>query len=652
MSANAGSGSAPIYPEATLPMLLQDRAAESGSEVAFRVKDRGIWRPTTWANYRDNVEHLALALLELGCERGEHIAVLGDNWPQHLIADLAVQSIGGSCIILFPESSTDEVAFILKHADCTVAVVRDQEQADKVFESRSQLPNLRTIIYCDARGMHRYSASDVLDFDEVLGRGAAKAAAAPKEYLEHVALGFPDDVAMIMYTSGTTGEPKGAMMSHRNVISASAGFAAAEPLRKNAERLVFLPLAWAGERYFSTAGHMMEGYRLNFAESPETLREDIREIGPDQLVGAPRMWEDYLSNFELRMSEATWLKRQVYRWGIRIGGRDVEAQLAGQQSSIATRIQLVLANLLVFRPVRDQMGLLNATHVYSGGGALGQDVAKYFMSLRVPIKQVYGQTEVGITTTHWDQVKPDTMGRPIPGVEISITDDHQIATRGPCVFKGYLNNEAATADVLKDGLMLSGDEGFFDDDGHLVVIDRSKNVAQLRSGERFSPTFIENKAKFSPYVREAVCFGDGREFPVLLVNIDGEVVGKWAERRRIAYTTYTDLTQRPEVAELVRHEIARINESVPVYLRVSRLAILHKEFDADDAEVTRTKKIRRALIEDRYGFIVDALYGEDSEVKFESSVTFRDGRETRMNTVVQLVDVPTGVQPSRENSDA
>lgn len=651
MSAAVGTERAP-YPEVTLPALLQERAAKHGSEVAYRVKDRGIWRPTTWVSYRADVEHFALALLELGCDRGARIAVLGDNWPQHLVADLAVQSIGGSCIILFPEASSDEVAFILGHAECTVAVVRDQEQADKVFESRAKLSHLRTIIYCDPRGMHRYSADNVLDFEDVLSMGAARAAAAGNEYLDHVSMGSPDDVAMIMYTSGTTGEPKGAMMSHRNVISASAGFAAVEPLRANAERLVFLPLAWAGERYFSTAGHMMEGFRLNFAESPETLREDIREIGPDQLVGAPRMWEDYLSNFELRMSEASWLKRQVYRWGIRVGGRDVEAQLAGKSSSVGTRMQLALANVLVFRPVRDQMGLLNATHVYSGGGALGQDVAKYFMSLRVPIKQVYGQTEVGITTTHWDQVKPDTMGRPIPGAEIVITEDHQIATRGDCVFKGYLNNDAATAAVLKDGLMLSGDEGFFDDSGHLVVIDRSKNVAQLRSGERFSPTFIENKAKFSPHIREAVCFGDGQDFPVLLVNIDGEVVGKWAERNRIAYTTYTDLTQRPEVAELVRDEIARINDTVPNYLRISRLAILHKEFDADDAEVTRTKKIRRALIEERYGFIVEALYGEDSEVKFESTVTFQDGRQTRMQTVVTLVDVPVGAQSLRESSDA
>lgn len=629
-----------VYPETTLPNLLQERAAKTPSEVAYRVKDRGIWRPTTWARYREQVEDLALGLLELGCERGEQVAVLGDNWPQHLITDFAVQSIGGSCIILFPEASNDEVAFILGHADCTVAVVRDQEQADKVFESRSRLPKLRTIIYCDPRGMYRYSAPDVLSFDEVLQRGAARAATSKGEYAQHIALGDPEEVAMIMYTSGTTGEPKGAMMSHRNVISAAASFFAVEPLREGAERLVFLPLAWSGERYFATAGHLLEGYRLNFAESPETLRADIREIGPDQLVGAPRMWEDYLSNFELRMSEATWLKRHVYSWGMRIGGQEVERQLAGQKTSAAAKFQLMLANLLVYRPVRDQMGLLHATHVYSGGGALGQDVAKYFMSLRVPIKQVYGQTEVGITTTHWDQLKPDTMGRPVPGVELTITDDHEIAHRGPSVFKGYFKNEAATAAVLKDGLLLSGDEGFFDKDGHLVVVDRSKNVAQLRSGERFSPTFIENKAKFSPHIREAVCFGDGRDHPVLLINIDGDVVGKWAERHRISYTTYTDLTQRPEVAELVRDEIARINESVPSYLRVCRLTILHKEFDADDAEVTRTKKIRRALVEERYGFIIDALYGKDSEVKVESSVTFRDGREAQMNTVLQFVDVP------------
>lgn len=640
------------YPDVTLPQLLQQRAALKPADVAMRVKDRGIWRPITWADYRESVENLALGLLELGCGRAENIAILGDNWPQHIITDMAIQSLGGAGVVLFPEASPEEVGFVVGHAECSVVVVRDQEQADKVFEVQDQLPKLRTIVFCDARGMQRYESESVVSFEQVLALGAARSAAKPDEYAAHLDLGAPSDVAMIMYTSGTTGAPKGAMMSHLNVISASVNFFAAEPMHEGDERLVFLPLGWAGERYFSTAGHLLQGYRLNFAESPETLRADIREIGPQQLVGAPRMWEDYLSSFELRMSEASWLKRKVYGWGTRIGLHQVERGLAGQSTPSLSRLALGLANFLVYRPVQDQMGLLKATHVYSGGGALGQDVTKYFMALRVPIKQIYGQTEAGITTTHWDRMKPDTMGRPVPGVEVIITEDREIAHRGPSVFLGYHKNDAATAEVLKDGLLRSGDEGYLDEDGHLVVIDRTKNVARLSTGERFSPTFIENKAKFSRYIREAVCFGDGRSMPILLINIDGEVVGKWAERRRVAYTTYTDLSQRPEVIELVRDEIKAINETMPDYLQVGRLAILHKEFDADDAEVTRTKKIRRNLVEERYAFIIEALYSGEDQVEVDASVTYRDGRQAHIRTLLHMVDVPRSVIAEKEVNHA
>ena len=313
------------------------------------------------------------------------------------------------------------------------------------------------------------------------------------------------------------------------------------------------------------------------------------------------MWEDYLSNFELRMNEATWLKRTIYAWGTRIGLAEVERMLLDAPTRRSTKLALALANCLVYRPVRDQLGLLKATHVYSGGGALGQEVTKYFLALRVPIKQIYGQTEAGITTTHWDRMKPGTMGRPVPGVEVLITENHEIAHRGPSVFLGYHKNDAATAEVLKDGLLLSGDEGYLDDDGHLVVVDRIKNMAKLQTGERFSPTFIE--------------------------------------RERVAYTTYTDLSQRPEVIELIRLEIRKINQSMPDYLNVGRLAILHKEFDADDAEITRTKQIRRNVVEERYAFIIEALYAGQREVHVDASVKYRDGRQAQVRTVLQMVDV-------------
>lgn len=634
------------YPTETMPQLLLQRVGDTPDAVALRVKDRGIWKPMTWREYGERVERLALGLLELGLRPGENVAIIGDNWPQHLITDMAVQSLHGAGVILYPESSPDEVAFIVRHAECPVVVVRDQEQADKLFAVQHDLPGLRRIIYCDPRGMSLYDPEMATFFDEVLAMGARRAEQHPQEYREIVSRGKNSDVAILMYTSGTTGQPKGAMMTHLNVIAGVKNFFLAEPMKPDYERLVFLPLAWAGERYFSTAGHILEGYRLNFAEGPETLRNDIREIGPHQLLGSPRMWEDYLSWIEVRISEATRLKRRIYHWGINVGQRRAERFYRGQRAGLWTRVQVAIAEFLVFRPLRDHLGLLRAERVYSGGAALGVDVMKYFHALGIPLKQVYGQTEVGITTTHWDKMKPETMGRPVPGVEIVITEDREIAHRSASVFTGYYKNEAATDAAFVGDLLRSGDEGYLDDDGHLVVVDRSKNVATLTSGERFSPTFIENKVKFSPYVREAVCFGDGRDHPVLLINIDGEVVGKWAEARRIPYTTYTDLSQRPEVIDLIRAETERVNSEMPPFMRVPRLAILHKELDADDAEMTRTRKVRRAQVEQNYAFIIDGLYSDRNEVEVDAEVTYRDGRKVQIHTKLHLVDVPVGaVQP-------
>lgn len=636
------------YPAETMPQLLLRRLADTPDAVALRVKDRGIWKPMTWREYGRRIEHFALGMLELGLRPGENVAIIGDNWPQHLITDFAVQSLQGAGVILYPESSPEEAAFIVRHAECPVVVVRDQEQADKLFEMQHELPGLRRIVYCDARGMSLYDPGVAISFDEVLAMGVRRAEANPQEYREMVARGKNSDIAILMYTSGTTGRPKGAMMTHLNVIAGVKNFFLAEPMKPDYERLVFLPLAWAGERYFSTAGHVMEGYRLNFAEGPETLRNDIREIGPHQLLGSPRMWEDYLSWIEVRISEATRLKRLVYRWGMKVGQRRAERAYHGQGTGLWTRVKVAVAEFLMFRPLRDHLGLLRAERVYSGGAALGIDVMKYFHALGIPLKQVYGQTEVGITTTHWDKMKPETMGRPVPGVEIVITESREIAHRSASVFAGYYKDEAATKAAFVGDVLRSGDEGYLDDDGHLVVVDRSKNVATLTSGERFSPTFIENKMKFSPYVREAVCFGDGRDHPVLLINIDGEVVGKWAEAQRIPYTTYTDLSQRPEVIDLIRAETERVNSEMPAFMQVPRLAILHKELDADDAEMTRTRKVRRAQVEQNYAFIIDGLYSDRSEVEVDAEVTYRDGRKAQIHTKLHLVDVPVGSAQPKE----
>jgi long-chain acyl-CoA synthetase len=641
MSARPG----PPYAERTIPQLLGEAAERWGSDVAMRAKDRGVWKPLTWEAYAERVRAFALGLLELGLRPGENVAVLGSNRPEVLIADLAAQALGGAGVVLFVESLPPEAAYVISHSDATVVVVEDQEQADKVLEVRADLPAVRRVVFWDPRGMATYDDPVLISFSAVEDLGRERGRRASSEFEEHVARGRPDELAILLYTSGTTGQPKGAMISHRNAVAGVVNLFAAGPVPKDAERLAFLPLAWAGERFFSTAAHVIFGHRLNFAEEPETLRADIREIGPHHLLGAPRMWEDYVSSVEVKMMEASWLKRRLYRWAQPLGQARADHSFRAQPMPRRLRAKVAVADFLVSRPLRDHLGLLRCQRLYSGGAALGPDVLRWFHGLGIPLKQIYGSTEVGIVVMHQDTVKLETMGEPAPGVELTITEGGEILTRADSVFLGYYKNPEATAAVLRDGWGYTGDEGFLDPDGHLVVLDRAKNVSRLSGGERFSPTFIENKLKFSPYVKEAVCFGDGRDRVVALVNIDAETVGKWAESQRIPYTTYTDLTQRPAVCELLLGEVARVNTDLPEALRVARFCILHKELDADDEEVTRTRKVRRGLVAERYKFIVDALYDGAGELPVEAEVAYRDGRKARIRTTLRLIDtaVPTPV---------
>ncbi|MGH9037816.1 MAG: AMP-binding protein [Acidimicrobiia bacterium] len=635
---------APSYPERTIPQLMLEAAERWGGEVAMRAKDRGVWKPLTWEAYAERVRAFALGLLELGLSPGENVAVLGSNRPEVLIADLSAQALGGAGVVLFVDSLPAEAAYVISHSDATVVVVEDQEQADKVLEARADLPGVRKVVFWDPRGMGIYDDPLLIPFTAVEDLGRERGQRAPSEFEEHVARGRPDDLAILLYTSGTTGKPKGAMISHRNAVAGVANLFAAGPVPKGAERLAFLPLAWAGERFFSTAAHALFGHRLNFAEEPETLRTDIREIGPHHLLGAPRMWEDYVSGVEVKMMEATWLKRRIYRWAQPLGQRRAARFYRDEPMPFGLRARVALADFLVFRPIRDHLGLLRCPRVYSGGAALGPDVLRWFHALGIPLKQIYGSTEVGIIVMHLDKVKPETMGQTVPGVELAISESGEILIRADSVFLGYYKNPEATAAVFGDGGWAhTGDEGFLDPEGHLVVLDRAKNVSRLSGGERFSPTFIENKLKFSPYVKEAVCFGDGRDRVVALVNIDAETVGKWAESQRIPYTTYTDLTQRAPVCELLLGEVARVNTDLPEGLRVARFCILHKELDADDEEITRTRKVRRGLVAERYKFIVDALYGGAGELPVEAEVAYRDGRKARVRTTLRLIDtaVPT-----------
>jgi long-chain acyl-CoA synthetase len=622
----------------TLPQALQQAAAEWPERPALREKVLGIWAPTTWRRYQERVKHFALGLSALGAERGVRVAILGTNRPEWLVADLAAQSLGGAGVGLFVESLPEEVAYVINHCDATVVVVEDQEQVDKILEVRDRLEKVTHVIYDDPQGMNGYDDPLLIAFTDVERLGAELDAAEPGRYDAEVALGRPDDVAVLLYTSGTTGAPKGAMLSHRNMAAAIEQFLAVEPVEPSFELVSHLPMAWAGERLWSTAGHVLKGYRVNFPESKETIRGDIREIGPHHIFASPAMWEEYLSTVEISVGDATRLKRALYRWALPIGHARAERMYRGESAGLRDRLVTALADLLVFRPLRDQLGLLRAARIYSGGAALGPDVFRWYHAIGIPMKQVYGQTEVGIVSVHWDQIKPDTMGKPVPGASMRTGDDGEILIAGDSVFLGYYKDDAATARAVKDGWLHTGDEGHFDQSGHLVVVDRMKDVAKLRSGQRFSPAFVENKLKFSPYVKEAVAFGDGRDHVVALVNVDGKSVGKWAEQHGISFTTYADLTQRAEVLELIRSEVTRVNRDVPEANAIVRFCVLHKELDADDGEVTRTRKVKRSLVSQRYGFIVEAMYAGEVLVPVEAEVTYRDGRQAVVKTELHIVD--------------
>ena len=464
-----------------------------------------------------------------------------------------------------------------------------------------------------------------------------------------VAAGRPEDLAMIVYTSGTTGRPKGAMLTHGNLLAAAGGLSRAEGLSGQDETLSYLPPAWIGEQAFLISA-LFRGFTVNFPEEPETLAEDLREIGPTVLLAPPRIWESILTDVEVKIADSSRLKQLLYRRLLPIGQRMADLTAAGGSGrpSLGLRLAHLVADRLVLRPLRDSLGLLRARRVYTGGAPLGPEVFRWYHSIGVPLKQVYGQTETtGICSGHPDgQIRHDTVGVPFPGVEVRVSDEGEVLIRGPVLFQGYYKNEEATGSALRDGWLHTGDHGLIGEQDHLVIVDRVKDLMRLQDGTPLAPQYIENKLKFSPYIKEAVVFGHDRPHVAALLNIDFSVFGKWAERNGLAYTTYVDLSQRPEVAQVCRAEVERVNADLPGKLRIHRFVVLYKELDPDDDEITRTRKVRRSTIEQRYGRLIEALYDDSSEVPIEADVQYRDGRQARIETLVRViaVDEPVPVE--------
>ncbi|MBI5606099.1 MAG: AMP-binding protein [Deltaproteobacteria bacterium] len=627
----------------TLPALLKRNAAQYGdTKIALREKEFGIWQSVSWREYYDKIRHLSLGLVALGYEKGDKLSVIGDNRPEWLYSELAIQALGGAVVGIFPDSHLEQVQYIIDHSDSVFVMVEDQEQTDKILNMIDQVHQVKKVIVDDLKGMRHYDHPVLIPLQKVLAMGQEKDRQDPTLFETWLNQVQEDDVAMILYTSGTTGLPKGVMLTHRNLIRMIENFDRVDPAFSSDNHVSFLPLPWVGEQATSVAWNLYKGVTINFPEKVETVSQDIRDIGPHLLLAPPRHWEKMCSDIQVRIQDAAWIKRWIYNGCMPAGYHLADLKLQNKKTPFHWRVLNRICHLLLFRSLKNYLGLTNLRNVYTGGAPIGPEVFNFFMALGINIKQLYGQTEVtGIAVGHRnDSVKLNTVGHPMPGVELKISDAGEILIKGPTVFKGYYKNEEATRQTIDaEGWVHTGDEGILDDDGQLVMIDRQKDVMRLADGSKFSPQLIENKLKFSPYINEAMVVGKDRPHIAALIIMDRGNMGKWAENHKLTFTTFTDLSQKPEVYDLIASEIQRINRSLPRIARVRRFVMMYKELDADDDEMTRTRKLRRGFVAERYANLIEALYGAQEELPVESEIRYQDGTGFRMKTLVRIKEV-------------
>jgi long-chain acyl-CoA synthetase len=594
----------------TFPRRLVAQAQRQGSRVALREKKYGIWQEVSWTAYAGHVRAVCLGLAELGLARGDTIAVLSGNRPAWLYVELAAQSLGAIPLGLFVDSPPEQVRSIVDHSEARFALAEDQEQADKLLAVQGALPRLARIVVDDMRGMETYRDPLLISLAEVEARGRELDARAGGRYDALVAQGAPGDVALLAYTSGTTGAAKAAMISHANLLAMAASLTEVDPVGPGDEIVSFLPFAWVGEQLISVAIALHAGATVSFPEEPETVRDDLREIGPHVMIAPPRFWEALCSEHQVKVGDAGFAKRLATRAALALGQAATRRALADGRLSWGWRALREVAHGLALRTLLDKLGLSRIRYAYTGGAPLGAEIFTFFRALGLNLKQVYGQTETaGICAVHPDgEVRVETVGKPTPGTRIRISDRGEILVASDSVFLGYWRNAEASARALADGWLHTGDAGLLDERGHLVMIDRLRDVLQLADGSRFSPALIENKLKFSPYVREAVVIGEERPYVVALVQIDMGNVGTWAEAHRLPFTTFKDLSGKPEIVALVGEVVARVNEGLPAGAQIREFALFDKELDADDEELTRTQKVRRATVLAKYRDMIEALY--------------------------------------------
>ncbi|MEM7254866.1 MAG: AMP-binding protein [Pseudomonadota bacterium] len=617
----------------TLAKKLQENAKTIGKRDAIREKAYGIWETHSWADYADNVRRLALGLAGLGFKRGDKLAVIGDNRPRAYYSMLAAQSLGGISLAVYQDSIATELGYVLEHAETRFIVAENEEQVDKLFAIRDRLGAVEKVIFDDSRGMEQISDEWLIQFDDVQAMGDDFGQKNPSYFDTELNQGKGEDVAIFCYTSGTTGNPKGVMLTNDNLILCIRDTVTAEDLRRGDELIAYLPMAWVGDFWLSAAAAIDIGMTVNCPENAATLQRDYREIGPSVVVAPPAAWEGMLTRVQVRMEEADKFKRRIYEKYMKVALEVERLKESGESIPGGLSFSNWVGNMMVRGPLRDVLGVKNVRLAYTGGAPLGPDVFRHLRALGINLKQLYGMTESSSACVYQPdgEANAETVGRPLSITEVKISDSGEIMLRGPNIFKGYFKNDEATAETIDaDGWMASGDAGIMTDNGHLKVIDRAKDVSRLNDGTIFAPQYIENKLKFSPYIKEAVTLGRDRDFVSTMINIDLESLENWAEREGLAYTGYQDLSQKEEVYALIHDEIDRINadlaaDSAMANARIRRFLILSKELDADDGEITRTRKLRRNVIADRYESLISALYNGDERVETDVVVTYEDG---------------------------
>jgi len=627
----------------TFPQILLRQAGRLGSErVAIREKAYGIWQTYSWKDYLSYTKRVALGLKSLGLERGENVGLILDNHPEWLFAELGSQAIGGITVPLFTSAVAKELVHGLNRIEAAYVFAQDQEQVDKLLETRQELGHVKRIIYVDPTGMRTYRNNPwLISFSELLEMGEALDEEEPELFVKELWVGKSDDVALMIMTSGTTGLPKLVMLSYKNFNEMARKWLETAPVGIGDNWISITPTAWIVDQFWGMGITLSGGMAMNFPETSETAVVDFREIGPTVIVTSSRFWEELASKIRVKISDSGRIKRWLYHFSQEIGGAVVDLESHGKPVPVRLQLLKWIASRLVSRPLMDRVGCLGFRAAYTGGHPISPDVIRFFRANGLNLKQCYGLTETGgiFQVQPDDEVKPETVGKPLPRTEIRIAEDQEVLVSSKSNFVGYYQNPEATAAALKEGWFHTGDAGYLDDDGHLLIIGRKEDIMRTKEGEAFSPDFIETRLKFSPYIKEAVIWGEGQPYLTAFINIDFGNVGNWAEDRKIPYTTYTDLSQQPAVEEMIRGEVRQVNTQLPKPMQLAKIILLYKLLDADDEELTRTGKVRRKFVFQQYKDLIDAMYADRTELPVKGQVQYRDGQVGIIETTVKILTV-------------